>query len=153
MLLAVRGPSAPPELSRAEADGDRATSPSQGVDLPPGPLDTPLTDTPAAVPPLAAGATPAVVPDRPALTVINNSRLPDLARTAAARYRAAGWPVAEVRSMGGRIAATTVYYPPGGQDAARSLADQFGIARVLPRFAGLPGQGLTVVVTRDLAGG
>ena len=85
--------------------------------------------------------------------MINNSRLPDLARTAAARYRAAGWPVAEVRSMGGRIAATTVYYPPGGQDAARSLADQFGIARVLPRFAGLPGQGLTVVVTRDLAGG
>ena len=33
---------------------------------------------------------------------------------------------------------------------AREVAAAFGIPRVLPRFAGLPGSGLTVVVTRDL---
>lgn len=43
-----------------------------------------------------------------------------------------------------------MYFEPGQQAAAAALAAQFPvIRRVLPRFAGLPGSGLTVVVTRE----
>ena len=95
---------------------------------------------------------PPPVPVRPALTVLNNSRIPDLAAGAAARYRSAGWPVRLVGSFRGRIVATTVYYAAGQREQARQVAAQFGVPRVLPRFAGLPGSGLTVVVTRDRTG-
>ena len=50
----------------------------------------------------------------------------------------------------GRIAVTTVYYAPGQQASAQLLQREFpAIERVRPRFAGLPGSGLTVVLTRD----
>ena len=45
---------------------------------------------------------------------------------------------------------STLYYEPGQQGAAeRVQAAVAGIERVLPRFDGLPGSGLTLVVTRD----
>lgn len=84
------------------------------------------------------------------MTVLNNSRRSGLAADAAARFAAGGWPVRETGSVGGRIRATTVYYDPGQEASARAFAATFrGIERVLPRLEGLPGQGLTVVVTRD----
>lgn len=86
------------------------------------------------------------------LTVLNNSRRPSLADRAAAQYRAGGWPIAKVGNFTGRLVSTTLYYGPGQEAAARHLAAQFvGIKRVLPRFRGLPGSGLTVVLTRDYA--
>ena len=133
----------------------------------PGPLATspPRVSPAAAVPPTprgaAAPAAPAVavpVTPRPAapapgppLTVLNNSRLHDLAERAAARFRGGGWPVAVTGQFTGRLRASTVYYSPGQRAVAQRLAARFGLPRVLPRFAGLPGQGLTVVVTRDYA--
>ena len=86
-----------------------------------------------------------------AVTVLNNSRFTGLAWRAAARYRAAGWPVAATGNFRGRLRATTVYFEAGQQPSAVRFAQQFGVARVLPRFAGLPGYGLTVVLTRDAA--
>jgi hypothetical protein len=48
---------------------------------------------------------------------------------------------------------TTVYYAPGQQAAALLLQKAFpAIQRVHPRFTGLPGAGLTVVLTRDYPG-
>ena len=83
------------------------------------------------------------------VTVLNNSRFTGLARRAAARYRAGGWLVAVTGNFTGRLRATTVYFAPGQQGSATRFARQFGVARVLPRFPGLPGSGLTVVLTRD----
>ena len=83
------------------------------------------------------------------VTVLNNSRVSGLADRAAARLRAGGWPTPVVGNFTGRVERTSVYWAPGQQASAVRLARQFGIARVAPRFAGLPGRGLTLVVTRD----
>jgi hypothetical protein len=87
----------------------------------------------------------------PPLTVLNNSRRRGLAVSAAGRFRAGGWPVAVTGGFTGRLRTTTVYYGPGQRVAAERLAARFGLPRVLPRFAGLPGAGLTVVLTSDYA--
>jgi hypothetical protein len=101
------------------------------------------TSAPKAPPPPPAQAY------RPPLLVLNNSRITGLAAKAAADFRAGGWPVADTGNFTGLIPETTVYYEPGQQTAASALAARFpAITRVLPRFAGLPGHGLTVVVTR-----
>jgi hypothetical protein len=82
--------------------------------------------------------------------VLNNSRIDGLAARAAARFSAAGWPVAATGNYRGRLTATTLFYGPGQEPAARAFAARFpGVARVQPRTAGLPGSGLTVVLTRD----
>jgi hypothetical protein len=121
----------------------------------PAPTATPTpsarsTATPTAVATTAAPtAVPApIVP----VTVLNNSRITGLADRTAVRFRAGGWPVPVTDNYrGGVIAQTTVYYAPGQLASAQRFARQFGIARVLPRFSGLPGRGLTVVLTRDYA--
>jgi hypothetical protein len=108
------------------------------------------TSTPPTLPP------PALV--RAPLTVLNNTTQPGLAEVAAARFAAAGWPIALVGNFAGRIPSTTVYYAPGDasqQRAAQALAGQFrGIHRVMPRYSGLPPTppGLVVVLTQDWTG-
>lgn len=92
-------------------------------------------------------ATPA--PARAPLTVLNNSTVPGLASRAAARFRADGWPVTGIGNVTGQTPYTTVFYGPGQEAAARGLAREFpGVRSVQPRTAGLPGSGLTVVLTR-----
>ena len=94
-------------------------------------------------------AAPAVVPKLP-LTVLNNSTRSGLADRAAARFRAGGWPIKLTGNFRGRVEATTVYYAPGELASAQLLQKSFsGLVRVRPRFATLPGSGLTVVLTRD----
>jgi hypothetical protein len=109
----------------------------------------------AAAPPVSepaatqAPATQAPV-SRPAVTVLNNSRRSGLAKEVAAQVRADGWPVARTGNFRGRIAASTLYYAAGQRAAAEQLARSMPrIRRVLLRFAGLTGSGLTLVVTRD----
>ncbi|MCW2601000.1 MAG: hypothetical protein JWM02_2829 [Frankiales bacterium] len=100
------------------------------------------------VPPSTAAATSTVAP----VSVLNNSRIKGLASQAAARFRAGGWPVPRTGNYsGGIISTTTVYYAPGQLASAQQFASRFGISRVAPRFRGLPGSGLTVVLTRDYA--
>jgi hypothetical protein len=116
------------------------------------PAPEPVAPEPAAPAPQApappAAAPSVVVP----VLVLNNSRTTGLADEAAARFEAAGWPVRDTGNFRGRIRATTIYYPPGQRAAAEEFARRFdGIERVLPRFEGLPGSGLTVVLTRDFA--
>lgn len=124
------------------------TAPTQA----PTPTPTPKssarpTVTPSAVRPSPPAAVPA--PVRPVL-VLNNSRIHNLADRSAARFRAGGWPVSGTGNYrGGTISRTTVYYAPGQLGSAQRFAREFSIPRVLPRFSGLPGSGLTVVLTRD----
>jgi hypothetical protein len=103
------------------------------------------TPTPTPTHPPAVAAAPKL-----SLLVLNNSRIHDLASRAAADFRSGGWPVRGTGNFRGRVAMTTVYYASGQEASARRLAAEFPkVRRVAPRFAGLPGSGLTVVVTRD----
>lgn len=106
----------------------------------------PASAPPTSEPPATAQPTVAKAP----VTVLNNSRRSGLASDVAAQVHAKGWPIAKVGNYRGRIATTTVYYAAGQLPQARELAREFPqIRRVEPRFDGLPGQGLTLVVTRD----
>jgi hypothetical protein len=83
------------------------------------------------------------------LLVLNDSRIAGLAARAARDFHAAGWPIAGTGNYAGQVPRTTVFYAPGQRAAARLLMSRFpAITRLLPRFRGLPGSGLTVVVTR-----
>ena len=144
-----------PVVQRAPLDlGTQPEAEEAPVDPPPlaEPVPPPAAAPPVAAAPPAAAEAPAAV-GAPALvpvTVLNNSRYAGLADRAAARFRADGWPVKETGNFRGRIRSTTIYYPPGQEQAALDFAQRFpGMQRVLPRFDGLPGSGLTVVLTRD----
>jgi hypothetical protein len=129
-------------------------APSVGVTKTTAPTAPPTTaPTPTATPSIAPTATTvppvAVAPVVP-VSVLNNSKIKGLASRAVTRFKAGGWPVpVQGNYRGGTIATTTVYYAPGQQASAQRFAKQFGIARVAPRFPGLPTTGMTVVLTRD----
>lgn len=110
---------------------------------------TPVSSPPVNEPP----ATQQPVVARPPVTVLNNSRRSGLAHHVAAEVQAKGWPLGRVGNFTGRIAMTTIYYAAGQRPAAAELARVLPqIRRIEPRFAGLPGSGLTLVVTRDWSG-
>ena len=139
-----------PEAEEAPVDPAPPVAPPVASAAPP--VASAAPPVASAAPPVAAPAPPAVPagPPRLPLTVLNNSRSTGLADRAAATFRAGGWPVRVTGNFRGRIRATTVYYEPGQEASARAFARRFaGIERVLPRFEGLPGRGLTVVLTRD----
>jgi LytR cell envelope-related transcriptional attenuator len=147
-LLWFDGGNRGPRISSpvVSAAGGAATS---APVLPPAAVPAPVATTPT-----SPTATPPTVPVRPRVTVLNNSRVRGLADRAAADLRRAGWPVASVGNYRGRLATSTVYYPAGQAEAARRLATRYpSVGAVLPRPAGLPGSGLTLVVTRDFRTG
>jgi hypothetical protein len=145
LLWATDAPKGSPTLQQTQAQSSPSSpspepSPSpEAVTVTPAPLTTQavVSPTPAAAPKLA-------------LTVLNNSNVNKLAARASVKFHAAGWPIRDTGVFRGRIPVTTVYYAPGQQASAVLLQKQFpAIARVRPRFAALPGSGLTVVLTRD----
>lgn len=151
----VADPAVRPAATAGETAGETAADePVADVVLdepavPDVPAPTPAA-TAAPAPAPAAEPAPAPAPIEVPLLVLNNSRISGLAARAARDFEAGGWPVRDTGSSGGRIRATTVYYPPGQEDAAREFARRFPkVLRVLPRLPNLPGEGLTVVVTRD----
>jgi hypothetical protein len=90
------------------------------------------------------------------LFVANNTRETGKARRAAAKFHQGGWPISGTGNYRARrLAETTVYYTPGNARelaAAESLHRQFPqVKGVAPRFAGLPGRGLVVVLTADFS--
>jgi hypothetical protein len=137
---ALQSPSAvatPSSLPRATTSP--TARPSRGPSRTPSPL-------PVVKPSATATATVAKVP----VTVLNNSRRTGLAHRAAAQLSGGGWPIRLVGNFRGRIPESTVYYEPGQARVAAALAHQYpAVRRVLPRFRGLPGSGLTLVVTRE----
>ena len=136
-----------PESVSAVTSPAAATVPSTAPPPAPAPPSAPAVAPPSPVPSVAAPP-PLVVP----VTVLNNSRRSKLAARGAARFSAAGWPVAATGNFRGRIPVTTVYYDPGLEASARAFAERFeGIVRVRPRFATLPARGVVVVLTREFA--
>ena len=55
--------------------------------------------------------------------MLNQTSRAGLAGVVADRLRAKGWNVSVVGNFHGVVPATTVYYPPGQEDAARVAAD------------------------------
>lgn len=136
----------PPAGRTAAASTSPSASPSPSVSAHRSARPKPHRTAPASEPP--ATQQPAVAPIP--LTVLNNSRRSGLAHRAAAQVADRGWPIRLIGNFTGRIPVSTVYYAPGQQAQGRLLAREFpAVQRVLPRFDGLPGHGLTLVVTRE----
>ena len=141
------GADAGPAITSPSPTASVASTPSasSSPSVAPSVRPTPQRTVPVAQP--SATATPRVT--KIPVTVLNNSRRQGLAARAAGQLSSGGWPIRSVGNFTGRIAESTAYYAPGEEAAARALAHQFSaIQRVLPRFRGLPGSGLTLVVTR-----
>lgn len=92
--------------------------------------------------------------DRPAerapVVVFNQTVRRGLAADFRDALVAAGWEVAATDDWRGTVPATTIYYPPGMQDAARALMSQFpAVERIRPAFPGIPTSQLTVILCKE----
>ncbi|MGZ4469033.1 MAG: LytR C-terminal domain-containing protein [Nocardioidaceae bacterium] len=137
--------------STPAAASPRATSSSSSASrasAAPPPSSAPPATPPASPPPVSPSAT--VDTSRPEVVVLNQSARQGAAADAADRLRGAGWAIRRTDSFSGNVRTTTVYYPPGMEQAARTVAKTLpGATRVLPRFSTLPRTRLTVVLTDD----
>ncbi|TCO33480.1 LytR cell envelope-related transcriptional attenuator [Kribbella steppae] len=112
---------------------------------------TPATQPPATQPPATQ---PTTIPpaQRPAVEIYNNTVRKGLADSVAGRARQAGWTVAGADNWRGKIAGSTVYYPPGMLAAANQLARDLGIGRTKGALDNMKKDRLTVILTSDYAG-
>ncbi|MEV5963202.1 LytR C-terminal domain-containing protein [Kribbella sp. NPDC051952] len=112
----------------------------------------PTTEPPATQPPTAG---PKTIPatERPAIEVYNNTPRKGLADQVAGRARQAGWTVSgSPDNWHGKIAESTVYYPPGMLDAANQLARDIGVGRAKGALDNMKKDRLTVILTSDYTG-
>ncbi len=96
-------------------------------------------------------AEPVVERGKVYVEVYNNSGITGLAGSTAARASGAGWQVVGSDNWYGTIPASTVYYPERLQAAAKVLALDLGIGRVLPAIEPMDLDRLTVILTADAA--
>ena len=85
------------------------------------------------------------------VSVFNNSNVSGLAASTAERIGAVGWQVVGSDNWYGTIPATTIYYPPRLQEAARMLSDDIGVERLMPAVDPMSMDRLTVILTSDYA--
>ncbi len=79
--------------------------------------------------------------------IFNNSNIQGLAGTAAESAVSAGWQVVGTDNWNGTVPSSTVYYPKRLKAAARLLALDLGIDRVMPAVDPMRLDALTVVLT------
>ncbi|MDX6229984.1 MAG: hypothetical protein QOI76_3374 [Frankiales bacterium] len=138
--------------------GTKTSSPAQPTKTsapakPTAPTTKP-TAKPTSKPTAKPTAKPTTAPPPPVavkapLLVLNNSRIHGLAEVGKATFSKGGWTVVGTGNYTGRLPETTVFYSPGFNAAAQTLARQFPtITAIQPRPAGVPGSALTVVLTR-----
>lgn len=136
-------------------------------------LTDPATDPPSAVPVGAKPAAPSETSPATSVTtaqdtprpkrkpevkrgevyveVYNNSGISGLAGATAARASGAGWNVVGSDNWYGTVDASTVYYPPRLERAAKMLARDLGIKRTRPAMEPMRLDRLTVILTADYA--
>jgi hypothetical protein len=134
---------------------------------PTAPATTPTTQPPSSEPTTAPTSQPTSAPtqppatqsttippaERPAVEVYNNTSRKGLADSVAGRARQAGWTVAgSPDNWHGKIAESTVYYPPGMLDAANQLARDLGVGRTKGALDNMKKDRLTVILTSDYSG-
>lgn len=106
------------------------------------------TATPTATPGATRAATPST--GRVPVVVLNQTPIRGAAATFREVLRAGGWQVPAIGDFRGNVPATTVYYPPGLEAAARALMAQFApVGRIRPAFAGISTTRLTVILGKD----
>ena len=132
---------APPTLASSAGAPTKSASTSPTPSAAPSPSVTASTTAPTA--PTAT---------RPALDVLNDSRITGLAARASETFRSGGWVVALTGNYrGADVPETTIFYPDGDKAAAGRLAAQFGIHRLAPASSGMSTTHLTVALARDWA--
>jgi len=94
---------------------------------------------------------PAVQRGEVYVDVYNNSGITGLAARVAAKASDAGWQVVGSDNWYGTIPSSTVYFPPRLEPAAKMLALDLGLNRVLPAVDPMQADRLTVVLTADAA--
>jgi hypothetical protein len=94
---------------------------------------------------------PEVVRGKVYVEVYNNSGITGLAGATATQASDAGWQVVGADNWYGTIPASTVYYPERLEAAAKMLALDLGIDRVLPAIEPMDLDRLTVILTADAA--
>lgn len=146
-VLLVGGPDDSPTAAPAPASA-APTTPSPTTSSPepspsPEPSEEPEpTEEPSEEPSEDAGVDRSSI----AVSVLNATRTPGLARTVGQQVTAAGWTVGAVGNWRGYSAANTVHYPQGREAEARQLADDLGIQAVAPAVNGMSGSRLTIVL-------
>ncbi|MFG1627136.1 LytR C-terminal domain-containing protein [Kribbella sp. NPDC049227] len=141
-----------PKPGESETPAPPTTEPTGAPTEEPTPEPTePPSSEPTTAPPPATE--PAIPPaERPAVEVYNNTGRKGLADSVAGRARQAGWTVAGADNWHGKIAESTVYYPPGMLDAANQLARDLGISRTKGALDNMKKDRLTVILTSDYTG-
>jgi hypothetical protein len=94
---------------------------------------------------------PAVQRGKVMVEVFNNSGITGLAGRYADRATQAGWKVTGSDNWYGTIASSTVYYPADLKAAAKLMALDLGLHRVVPAAGGMHRDRLTVILTADAA--
>lgn len=125
--------------SAARAGDAATTGPTTAV-----PTPAPTTQT---TPPLAEESTEAPVARDIPVGIYNNTGTSGLAQSTAAEVLAAGWEVATVTNWRGVIVETTVYYPPGFEEQAQTLAGDLDIGRVKPLVSPMRSDRLSLILS------
>ena len=94
-------------------------------------------------------AEPVVERGKVYVEVYNNSGITGLAGSTAEQASGAGWQVVATDNWYGTIPASTVYYPERLKAAAKVLALDLGIGRVMPAIEPMDLDRLTVILTSD----
>jgi hypothetical protein len=100
------------------------------------------------LPPSAPGAPSAPAAFRGQIVVLTQGTAPSSADAFIGTVEAGGWDVTGTAKFTGVVPSTTVYFPPGQEEAARELARQFRIDRVKPSFKGITKSKIAVIVVQ-----
>jgi len=112
----------------------------------------PASTHPATTQPVATSTRPVVTGPRPRIEIYNNTTRHGLADEVANRARALGWTVAGIDNWRGKVAGSTVYYPPGMMDHAAALSGDLEVGRIKAALDNMKTDRLTVILTSDYAG-
>ncbi len=153
-------PSTPPPLvpspSPVLASSSAPTTPPSTTAIPtpkPTTASSPTRETAPTTRPTTQPTTrPTATGPRPSVEIYNNTTQRGLADRVASRATQAGWKVAGIDNWRGKVAGSTVYYPPGMRDHATALAADLGIGRVKVALDNMKTDRLTVILTSDYAG-
>jgi hypothetical protein len=132
-------------VTRGQAPTEREVTRVAGT---PSPTATQTPSMPTTTP---KPTKPAIDKGKVYVEVYNNSGISGLAGRVAATATQAGWKVVGSDNWYGTIPASTVYYPPKLQRAARALALDLGIRRTVPAVDPMKLDRLTVILTSDHA--
>lgn len=127
-----------PVAGSTPAPATATPSPTAAATTTPAPTPTP-SPTPSPTETIEVARTLAV-------SVLNNTGIPGVARAFSVKVEAAGWTVGGVGNWRGSVPGNTVYYPPNRKAEADLLAKDVAIGRVLPLVATMRPDRLTIIL-------